>query len=72
MLGVGDSIPDDILKEDLEDTPGLLIDEARDTLDTNAKVAGVLEFSDGLANDKQNSIAVYLKQGSTTTNTVVT
>jgi hypothetical protein len=34
MLGVGDSIPDDILKEDLEDTPGLLIDEARDTLDT--------------------------------------
>ncbi len=41
------------------------------TLDTNAKVARVLEFSDGLANDKQNSIAAYLKQGSTTTNTVV-
>ena len=34
MLGVGDGIPDDILKEDLEDTTGLLIDEARDTLDS--------------------------------------
>ena len=34
MLGVGDSVPDDVLKEDLEDTSGLLIDEARDTLDT--------------------------------------
>ena len=34
VFGVGDSIPDDVLKEDLEDTTGLLIDEARDTLDT--------------------------------------
>ena len=34
MLGVGDGIPDDVLKEDLEDTTGLLVDEARDTLDT--------------------------------------
>ena len=34
MLSVGDSITDDVLKEDLEDSPGLLIDEARDTLDT--------------------------------------
>jgi hypothetical protein len=34
VFGVGDSITDDILKEDLEDTSGLLIDEARDTLDT--------------------------------------
>jgi len=36
VLSVGDSIPDDILQEDLEDTPGLLVDEARDTLDTTA------------------------------------
>jgi hypothetical protein len=28
MLSVGDSITDDILKENLEDTSGLLIDEA--------------------------------------------
>ena len=34
MLGVGDSVPDDILQEDLQHSPGLLIDEARDTLDT--------------------------------------
>ena len=34
VFGVGDSITDDVLKEDLEDTTGLLIDQARDTLDT--------------------------------------
>ena len=34
VFGVGDSITDDVLKEDLEDSTGLLIDEARDTLDT--------------------------------------
>ena len=34
MFGVGDSIPDDVLKEDLEDSTGLLIDESRDTLDS--------------------------------------
>jgi len=36
MLSVGDGIPDDVLKEHLQDTPGLLVDEARDTLDTTA------------------------------------
>ena len=36
VLGVGDSVPDDVLQEDLQDSPGLLIDEARDTLDTPA------------------------------------
>ena len=34
MLGVGDRVTDNVLKEDLEDTTGLLVDEARDTLDT--------------------------------------
>ena len=34
VLSVGDGITDDVLKEDLEDTAGLLIDQARDTLDT--------------------------------------
>ena len=34
VFGVGDGITDDVLKEDLEDTTGLLIDQARDTLDT--------------------------------------
>ena len=35
VLSVGDSIPDDILEEDLENSPGLLINEARDTLDAS-------------------------------------
>ena len=35
VFSVGDSIPDDVLQENLEDTAGLLVDEARDTLDTS-------------------------------------
>ena len=34
VLGVGDGITDDVLEENLEDTTGLFVDEARDTLDT--------------------------------------
>ena len=34
VLGVGDGITDHVLKEHLEDTAGLLVDEARDALDT--------------------------------------
>ena len=34
VLGVGDGITDDILKEHLQDTTGLLVDQARDTLDS--------------------------------------
>ena len=36
VLGVGDCIPDDILKEYLQHSSGLLVDEARNTLDTSA------------------------------------
>ena len=32
VLGVGDSVTDDILQEDLEDAAGLLVDEAADAL----------------------------------------
>jgi hypothetical protein len=35
VFSVGDSIPDDVLQENLEDTAGLFVDEARDTLDTS-------------------------------------
>ncbi len=35
MLSVCDCIPDDILEEDLQDSPSLLIDETRDTLDAS-------------------------------------
>ena len=34
MLSVGDSVSDDVLEEHLQDTSGLLVDEARDALDT--------------------------------------
>lgn len=34
VLGVGDTVADDVLKEDLEDTASFLVDQARDTLDT--------------------------------------
>ena len=34
VFGVGDGIPDDVLKENLEDSTGLLIDESGDTLDS--------------------------------------
>ncbi len=34
VLSVGDSVTDDVLKEDLEDTTGLLVDKTRDALDT--------------------------------------
>ena len=35
VLGVGHGITDDVLEEHLEDSPGLLVDEAGDTLDTS-------------------------------------
>ena len=35
MLSVGDRVSDDVLKEDLEDSTGLLIDQAADALDTS-------------------------------------
>ena len=34
VLGVGHGVTDDVLEEDLEDGAGLLVDEARDALDT--------------------------------------
>jgi hypothetical protein len=34
VLGVGHGVTDDVLEEDLEDRAGLLVDEARDALDT--------------------------------------
>jgi len=34
VLGVGNGISDDVLEEDLENTSGLFVDQARDSLDT--------------------------------------
>ena len=34
VLGVGNSITNDVFQKDLEDTTGFFVDQARDTLDT--------------------------------------
>ena len=36
VLGVGDSIPDHVLQEDLQNSSGFFVDESRDTLDTTS------------------------------------
>ena len=56
VFGVGDSIPDDVLKEDLEDSTGLLIDEARDTLDSTT----TRQPSDGGLGDALDVVSQHL------------
>ena len=34
VFGVGDGVPDDVLKENFENSTGLFVDKARDTLDS--------------------------------------
>ena len=53
VLGVGDRVTDDILKEDLKDTTGLLVDQARDTLDTTP----TSEAADGGLGDTLDVVA---------------
>ena len=49
VLGVCHRITDDVLEEDLEHTPGLLVDEARDALDaTTASQAADSRLGDAL------------------------
>merc|ERR1739836_93461 len=52
VFGIGDGITDDVLKEDLEDTTGLLVDQARDTLDTSTS----RQTTDGGLGDTLNVI----------------
>ena len=56
VLGVGDGITDDVLKENLEDTASLFIDEARDTLDTTT----TSETADGGLGNTLDVIAQHL------------
>jgi hypothetical protein len=53
MLGVGDGVPDDVLKEDLEHTTGLFVDETGDTLDT----ATTSETTNGRLGDALDVVA---------------
>jgi hypothetical protein len=55
VLGVGDGITDDILEEDLEDTTGLFVDEARDTFHT----ATTSETTDRRLGDTLDVITKY-------------
>ena len=56
VLGVGDSVTDDVLQEDLQHTPGLLIDESRDTFDTTT--AG--QTTDGWLGDTLDVVTQHL------------
>ena len=56
VLGVGDSIPDDILEEYLQNTAGLFIDEARNTLDT----ASTGKTTDGGLGDTLDIVTKHL------------
>ena len=53
MLSVGDRVTDDILKEDLKHTAGLLINETGDTLDTTT----TSKTADGRLGDALDVIA---------------
>ena len=53
VLGVGDSITDDVLKENFEDATGLFVDQTRDTLDT----ATASQTTDGGLGDTLDVIA---------------
>jgi hypothetical protein len=55
VLGVCDGITDDVLKEHLEHTTGLLVDEARDTLDS----ATASQTTDGGLGDALDVIAQH-------------
>ena len=56
VLGVGDGITDDVLKEHLQDTTCLLVDEARDTFDTTS----ASQTANGGLRDTLDVITKYL------------
>ena len=56
VFGVGDGVTDDVLKEYLEDTTGLLVDESRDTLDSST----TCQTTDGGLGDALDVITQHL------------
>ena len=56
MLGVGDGVADDVLEEDLEHAARLLVDQARDALDT----ATASQATDGGLGDALDVVAQHL------------
>jgi hypothetical protein len=74
VLGVGDSVSDDVLEEDLEDAARLLVDQSRDTLHsastsqtTNGRLRDALDvIAKNLAMTLRSSFAQSLTALSTT------
>ena len=56
VLGVGDGVTDHVLQEHLEDTAGLLVDQAGDTLHS----AATSQTADGRLGDSLDVIAEHL------------
>ena len=56
VLGVSDSISDDVLKEDLKDSAGLLVDQATDALDSTP----ACQTADGRLGDALDVVAQHL------------
>merc|ERR1711868_123643 len=56
VLGVGDRVPDNVLKEHLEDATGLLVDEAGDPLDSSPP----RETTDGGLGDSLDVVPQHL------------
>ena len=56
VLGVGDRVTDHVLQENLEDTAGLLVDEARDALDTTT----ACKTADGRLGDALDVVTQHL------------
>ena len=56
VLSVGDSVPDDVLQEHLQHTPGLLVDQPRDPLD--ASTSG--QAADGRLGDALDVVPQHL------------
>ena len=69
VLGVGHGIADDVLEEHLEDTAGLLVDEAGDALDTTtareAADGGLGDALDVVAKDLAVALGAALAQSLT-------
>ena len=61
MFGVGDSIADNVLKEDLEHTPGLLVDEARDPLNPSPPGQATDGWLRDALKDVDKIMRMYLK-----------
>ena len=56
VLSVGDSVPDDVLQEHLENSTGLLVDESGDTLDSST----TRQPSDGGLGDALDVVSQHL------------